>query len=101
MEKLKTAIILAGGKGMRLRPYTETVPKPMIKLDGQPILHWIIQWLMKYGIEKIVIGVAHQKEKIFDFVSNCQCWLNLKNINLFQNLVMRDQDYQVEKRLMN
>ena len=54
----------------------------------------------------LMLWVKHQhlnllilKEKILDFVLNCQCWLNLKNINLFQNLVMRDQDYRVRKKV--
>ena len=66
--KLKTAIVLAGGRGLRLRPYTNTIPKPMIDVAGKPLLHWIIDWLARNGVEKVVIGVAHQKEKIIEWV---------------------------------
>lgn len=68
MINLKTAIVLAGGRGMRLRPYTETLPKPLIEIGGKPIIYWISKWLLQNGIEKIVIGVAHQKEKFYEWI---------------------------------
>ena len=42
-------VILAGGKGTRFSEYTKTIPKPMIKVDGKPIIHRIIDHYMKYG----------------------------------------------------
>ena len=50
-----TAIILCGGKGERLKPLTEEIPKPMIKIKGYPILYYIIEQLKKNGISKYVI----------------------------------------------
>ncbi|MEM3182549.1 MAG: sugar phosphate nucleotidyltransferase, partial [Fervidicoccaceae archaeon] len=47
MEKL-IALILAGGYGKRLRPYTDTLPKPMIEVGGKPILEWQIEWLKSH-----------------------------------------------------
>ncbi|MDO8573778.1 MAG: sugar phosphate nucleotidyltransferase, partial [Candidatus Daviesbacteria bacterium] len=41
---VQTAIILAGGKGERLRPYTNDRPKVMVELMGKPILAWQIEW---------------------------------------------------------
>lgn len=67
MNEIKTAVILAGGEGLRMKPFTEDVPKPMIKILGKPILHWTVDWLRKYGIEKIVMGVAYKKEVIKDY----------------------------------
>ena len=40
---IKTAVVLAGGEGSRLRPLTNNIPKPMIKILGKPILQWIIE----------------------------------------------------------
>jgi NDP-sugar pyrophosphorylase family protein len=67
---LKTAIILAGGKGIRLRPYTNSIPKPMIEIKGKPLIGWIISWLIKNGISKIVIGVAFKKEIIIEWINS-------------------------------
>ncbi|MFX1282115.1 MAG: nucleotidyltransferase family protein [Promethearchaeota archaeon] len=70
MMTLQTGIILAGGKGLRLRPYTNEIPKPMIDLSGKPLVEWIIEWLISNGLTKIVIGVAYKKEKIINWVKS-------------------------------
>jgi len=64
---LKTAVIIAGGKGTRLGEQTENIPKPLTLLRGKPILERIILWLKNNGVQNIVIGVAYKKEKIMDF----------------------------------
>jgi NDP-sugar pyrophosphorylase family protein len=74
---LTTAIVLAGGRGMRLRPYTEDLPKPMIDIEGQPILYWIARWLARNEIKKMVIGVAHQKEKIYEWLESADFDFNM------------------------
>ena len=49
--KTKTKIlILCGGKGTRLRPITKRIPKPLIEINGEPMLHYIISYFNKYGI---------------------------------------------------
>ncbi|MET1100908.1 MAG: nucleotidyltransferase family protein [Pyrodictiaceae archaeon] len=64
------AVILAGGFGKRLRPYTETVPKPLVEVAGKPILEWQIEWLKKYGITDFVFLVGYLREKIIDFIGS-------------------------------
>ena len=49
----KTAIILAGGKGTRLRPYTWVLPKPLMPLGEEPILEIVIQQLVKSGFKNM------------------------------------------------
>src|SRR3990170_8059704 len=66
-SKLKTAVVLAGGEGTRLRPLTNDVPKPMIKILGKPILQWVIEWLTNNGISNIVIGVSYKKEAVMNY----------------------------------
>ncbi|MFO0803149.1 MAG: nucleotidyltransferase family protein [Gemmataceae bacterium] len=56
------AIILAAGKGTRLRPHTETVPKPLLPVQGRPILDWIIGALPP--IERLVVVVNYLAEQI-------------------------------------
>ncbi len=61
---VKSAIILAGGKGERLRPYTNDRPKVMVELDGKPILAWQIEWLKSHGIKKFVLTVSYKYEVV-------------------------------------
>jgi len=61
------AVIMAGGRGQRLRPITDTIPKPMIKLGGKPIIEHNIDRLIAYGIENIYISVNYLKEKIMEY----------------------------------
>jgi len=62
------ALILAGGLGERLRPYTEKIPKPLIEVAGRPILFWQIDWLKKNGVKNIVLAVGYLGEKIEEAV---------------------------------
>ncbi len=55
-----SAIILCGGKGMRLRPLTEDMPKSLIEINGKPILYYIISHLLKYGVNKIIIASGYK-----------------------------------------
>ncbi|MGC8982574.1 MAG: nucleotidyltransferase family protein [Desulfurococcaceae archaeon] len=61
------AAILAGGLGKRLRPYTEDHPKPMVMVNGKPLLEWQILWLKKHGIKEVVLLVGYKKEKIIEY----------------------------------
>ena len=61
------AVILAGGLGTRLRPYTKSLPKPMLPLGGKPILEYEIEWLKKNGIKEIVVCVSYLRKKIENY----------------------------------
>ena len=61
------AVVMAGGKGMRLRPLTENIPKPMIRVAGRPILERIILHLVSYGIRRIFLSVNHLAQVIEDY----------------------------------
>ena len=58
------AVILAGGLGTRLLPYTKTLPKPMLPLGKKPILEYVIKWIKKNGVKDIVLCVSYKHEKI-------------------------------------
>ncbi|MBI5077317.1 HAD-IIIA family hydrolase [Candidatus Falkowbacteria bacterium] len=64
---VKQAVILAGGLGARLRPLTETIPKPMIPINGRPFLEYLIELLKKNGIEEVVILSGYLAEKITEY----------------------------------
>jgi dTDP-glucose pyrophosphorylase len=61
------AVVMAGGKGVRLLPLTENIPKPMIKVAGRPILERIILHLVSYGIRRIFLSVNHLAQVIEDY----------------------------------
>jgi NDP-sugar pyrophosphorylase family protein len=60
----RQAVILAGGLGTRMRPITETIPKPMIAVAGKPFLQWQLELLHKGGIGKALLLVAYLGEQI-------------------------------------
>jgi mannose-1-phosphate guanylyltransferase len=70
MPTLKTAVILSGGEGLRLRPITHDVPKGLVKVGGKPLLEWVIEWLQLNRVTDLVIGVAYLKEKIIRYFGN-------------------------------
>jgi len=64
------AVILAGGKGTRLRPYTTTLPKPLMPVGDRPILEIMISQLQAVGVGKITIAVNHMADLIMAFFGN-------------------------------
>jgi NDP-sugar pyrophosphorylase family protein len=58
------AIILAGGKGTRLAPYTTVFPKPLMPIDGMPILEIVVRQLAHFRIREIVFTVSQQSEPL-------------------------------------
>lgn len=58
------AIILAGGKGERLRPYTNDRPKPMVEINGKPILAYQLAQLTKAGIKEVVFATSYKREAL-------------------------------------
>ncbi len=76
-----TAIIMAGGRGERLRPLTATTPKPMLKIEGIPIIEYGINRLKKFGINEIYISVNYLGQQICDYFDNGESWgVNIKYI---------------------
>jgi NDP-sugar pyrophosphorylase family protein len=72
--KEKRAIILAGGKGTRLRPYTVVLPKPLMPIGDYPILEVIIRQLKQYNFTHITMAVNHQAEIIKAFFGDGSKW---------------------------
>ena len=61
------AVILAGGKGTRLRPYTTVFPKPLMPIGDKPILEIVVRQLKSHGFDEIIITVGHLAELIMTF----------------------------------
>jgi NDP-sugar pyrophosphorylase family protein len=70
----KHAVILAGGKGSRLRPYTVVLPKPLMPIGEYPILEVIIRQLVLQGFTQITLAVNHQAEIIVAFFGDGSKW---------------------------
>ena len=58
------AIILAGGRGKRLRPVTDYVPKPLIPIKNTPIIEWQIKYLKKFGVNEVIICTGYKSDMI-------------------------------------
>lgn len=63
----KIALILAGGKGTRLRPLTDNTPKSLVDLNGQPIMQYNIDLCKRHGVTDIILSVGHMKEQIKEY----------------------------------
>ena len=64
------AMILAAGKGTRVRPLTNEMPKPMIPIIGKPVMEYLIEELARHGFDEIMINVSHLPEKIESYFGN-------------------------------
>ena len=60
---------MAGGRGKRLRPITDYVPKPLVPLNNIPIIDWQIKYLKKFGIKEVIICTGYKTEMIQHFLS--------------------------------
>lgn len=64
------AVVMAGGRGERLRPLTDTVPKPMIKVAGRPILERLVLHLVGFGIQRIFVSVNYMANLIEEYFAD-------------------------------
>ncbi len=62
-----SAVLMAGGKGTRLRPLTDNIPKPMLSIGGKPLIEHNINRLKKFGINEFFISVNYLKNYIMDY----------------------------------
>jgi len=80
-DAIKTAVILAGGKGTRMKPLTDEMPKPLIPLQGKPIMQHTIELLKKYGIENIIISLGYKGDKIKEYFGDgSKCGVKIRYV---------------------
>lgn len=70
-------LILCGGKGERLQPLTNSVPKPLIHVKGRPILNYLISYFEAHGFKKFVVAVGYKAEEIIRY-----CEENHQNLEI-------------------
>ena len=66
---MKQAMIFAAGLGTRLKPLTDTMPKAMVRVGGQPLLWHVVMKLKKAGYERMVVNVHHFANQIIDYLA--------------------------------
>lgn len=71
-QAVKGAVLLAAGRGKRLRPYTDTTPKPLLPVNGQPTLDLYFQGLREAGVEDAVLVTHHLAEQVQHYASAVQ-----------------------------
>lgn len=68
------AFILAAGFGKRLRPLTETTPKPLLEVGGKPLIQYHIERLVSAGVTELVINAHWLKDKLIEFLGDGSQW---------------------------
>jgi len=66
-SRIQTALILAGGQGVKMRPFTYEIPKAMIPVQGKPIIEHTVTMLRDAGVKKILIHIGHLGNKIEEY----------------------------------
>jgi Nucleoside-diphosphate-sugar pyrophosphorylase involved in lipopolysaccharide biosynthesis/translation initiation factor 2B, gamma/epsilon subunits (eIF-2Bgamma/eIF-2Bepsilon) len=89
----KTAIILCGGKGLRLRPLTNDVPKPLVELNGKPILYHVIHHLLSHNIKQIILATGYKSHLVEKFMKKYFSNISYK--------ISDSGDVSIIKRLQN
>ncbi len=69
-----TAVLLAAGRGKRLRPYTDHTPKPLLPVDSRPTLDYVLQAAAQAGIETVCLVTHHLAEQIEQYVGDGTAW---------------------------
>ena len=75
------AIILAGGKGTRVKKFTKKNPKCLIKINGKPFLYYQLKYLKKNNIKNVIISVGYLSNKIRDYLNKNINFINFKIID--------------------
>ncbi|WP_339831663.1 nucleotidyltransferase family protein [uncultured Parvibaculum sp.] len=67
--KIRKAMVMAAGHGTRMRPLTETIPKPLVRLAGRPLIDHVLDRLAAAGIEEAVVNIHHFADLLVDHLA--------------------------------
>ena len=68
------AMILAAGRGERMRPLTDAMPKPLLEAGGKPLIVWLLEALVRAGLPEVVINISHLGERIERALGDGRRW---------------------------
>jgi len=71
---IRSAILLAAGRGKRQRPHTDVTPKPLLEVNGRATLDYVLRAVRMAGVERVCIVTHHLEEKIFEYVGDGSRW---------------------------
>lgn len=71
---INSAILLAAGRGRRQRPFTDTIPKPLLPVRGRPTLDYVLTAVKRAGINRVCVVTHYLEERIFDYAGNGSKW---------------------------
>ena len=77
---IESALILAAGKGTRMWPLTENIPKPLLPISGVPIIRRQIDELKKVGVKKLYILIGYQMNEISDYIDKTETDIEINYI---------------------
>ena len=72
------AIILAGGRGKRLRPITDYVPKPLVPIKNIPIIEWQLKYLKKFGINEVIICTGYKQNMFENYLDSKKIGIKIR-----------------------
>ena len=61
------ACVFTAGNGTRLRPLTDRIPKPMVRVNGKPVLEYLVEYLNSYGITEIIVNLHYKPQQIYKY----------------------------------
>jgi glucose-1-phosphate cytidylyltransferase len=79
-NKKLDVIILCGGKGERLRPLTQNIPKPMVKINKKPIIYYILSYLKSKDIRRVFVTTGYKHKVVHSYLDSLNIELDLKMI---------------------
>jgi glucose-1-phosphate cytidylyltransferase len=92
-------ILLAGGLGTRLNDYTETMPKPMVRVGGKPILWHIMETYSKYGHKDFYVALGYKSEVIKEYFLNYRTFASDFTVDLSSGEITSDNISEVDWRV--
>jgi len=102
MSKVNKAVILAGGQGTKLRPYTYEIPKPLLPVKGVPILERLILQLKKNNITNIIIAISYLGDKIKEHFGDGEKFgVKIEYAKESENLQTGGALLNIQKKLLN
>ena len=95
-------VILAGGRGTRISELTKSIPKPMIKISGKPMLYHIMKHYSNYGVKDFIVAAGYKKNIIVDFFKKKKIpdW-KVKVVDTGKNTMTGGRLKRLEKYLKN